>query len=266
MSKIFFFLLIFSSTGFISAQDEADPPPTVVEEYVDSVSTGHYKNMYRADSVLINNPVSENTAYPKKFKDNFQSKYKGPEFDYSTTKPRESFWEKLKRKITRILDRIFGDTGVEKSVGLTWIIVRLFGILLVGFLLYVIVKYIMTKNGSFFFGNKNKKVNINDEELHENIHEINFAESIAKFEREGDYRSAIRYHFLFILKKLSDRKLINWNPEKTNKDYVAELKAPLLKGEFYNLSYIFEYVWYGEFNVDEQDYQKFKDQYQAFKP
>ncbi|SDQ32232.1 protein of unknown function [Chryseobacterium soldanellicola] len=266
MSKIFFFLLIFSSTGFIFAQDETEPPPTVVEDYVDSVSTGHYKNMYRADSVLINHPVSENTVYPKKFKDNFQSKYKGPEFDYSTTKPTESFWEKLQRKIRKIIESIFGETSFGKSVNATWVIVRLFGILLVGFLLYVIVKNILDKNGSFFFGKKNKKVIIKDEELHENIHEINFPESIAKFENEGDYRSAIRYHFLFILKKLSDKKLISWNPEKTNKDYVAELKAPLLKDEFYNLSYIFEYVWYGEFNVEEKEYLKFKDQYQAFKP
>ena len=82
----------------------------------------------------------------------------------------------------------------------------------------------------------------------------------------GDYRSAVRYQFLFILKKLSDKKLINWNPEKTNKDYAAELKAPHLKNDFSNLSYIFDYVWYGEFSIEEQSYQKFKNKYQAFKP
>ncbi|MEI7487385.1 MAG: hypothetical protein WCJ72_08235 [Chryseobacterium sp.] len=54
-----------------------------------------------------------------------------------------------------------------------------------------------------------------------------------------------------MLKKLSDKKSINWNPEKTNKDYVTELKVPNLKNEFSNLSYIFEYVWYGEFSIDE---------------
>lgn len=123
----------------------------------------------------------------------------------------------------------------------------------------------MGKDGNLFFGKKNKKVNINAEELHENIHEINFPESIAKFEREGDYRSAVRYQFLFILKKLSDKKQINWNPEKTNKDYTAELKNIDLKNEFAGLSYIFDYVWYGEFNIDEQNYLKFKSQYQAFK-
>lgn len=113
---------------------------------------------------------------------------------------------------------------------------------------------------------KNKKINLNEEELHENIHEINFPETITRFELQGDYRSAVRYQFLFILKKLSDKKLINWNPEKTNKDYTAELKASQLKNDFSDLAYIFDYVWYGEFDIEEQDYQKFKNQYQGFKP
>lgn len=265
MNKILFFLLIFFSFESSFAQDQTGPPP-VAEAYIDSLNTGHYKNMYRADSILLKNPVSENTVYPKKFKENIQSRYKGNEFDYTTVKPKESFWQKLLRKIDKILQSVFGDTVFTKSGNIAGILIRIFAIILVGFLLYFIIKYLMGKDGNFIFGKKNKKVIIKDEELHENIHEINFPESIAKFEREGDYRSAVRYQFLFVLKKLSDKKSINWNPEKTNKDYVAELKTPHLKNEFSNLSYIFEYVWYGEFSIDEQSYQKFKAQYQAFKP
>lgn len=229
-------------------------------------TTGHYHNMLRADSVLAKNPISENTVYPKEFKKNVPSRYKGNEFDYSVSKPRESFWQKLLKKIDRIFRSIFGETVFEKSSQLTVALVRLFAIILVGFLLYFIIKYILGKDGSFIFGKKNKKLDLNVEELHENIHEINFPESIAKFEHAGDYRSAVRYQFLFILKKLSDKKLINWNPEKTNKDYVTELKVAHLKNEFFDLSYIFDYVWYGEFNIEEQSYQRFKNQYQAFKP
>lgn len=236
------------------------------EEYAeDSLSTGHYKNMYRADSVLVKNPITENKVYPKKIKENIKSRYKGEEFDYSTSKPRESFWEKLMRKILKLIQTIFGETSFESSAQITTLVIRIFAIALVGFLLYFIVKFIIGKNGSFFFGKRNKKVIINEEELHENIHEINFPESIATFERSKDYRSAVRYQFLYILKKLSDKKVILWNPEKTNKDYVAELKVTHLKNDFSNLSYIFDYVWYGEFSIDEQSYAKFKEQYQSFK-
>lgn len=264
MNKIVFFLLIFFSIGFTYAQNDDSP---IAEEYIeDSLSTGHYNNMYRADSVLIEHPISENTVYPKKFKENLKARYKGKEFDYTTIKPRESFWQKLQRKLAKIIESIFGENSFGTSAKITTVVIRLFAILLVGFLLYFIIGYLLGKDGNFFFGRKNKKVNIKEEELHENIHEINFPESIAKFERTGDYRSAVRYQFLFVLKKLSDRKSIIWNPEKTNKDYVAELKVPHLKNEFSNLSYIFDYVWYGEFIINEEDYLKFKNQYQRFKP
>jgi hypothetical protein len=264
MNKFFVFLLIFFSIGFVYAQNEGDYP--VAEEYIeDSLSTGHYKNMYRADSVLIKHPVTENTVYPRKFKENLKARYKGNEFDYTTIKPKESFWQKLQRKIAKIIESIFGENSFGTSAKITTVVMRLFAIVLVGFLLYFIVRYLLSKDGNFFFGKKNKKINIREEELHENIHEINFPESISKFEITGDYRSAIRYQFLFILKKLSDKKLITWNPEKTNKDYLGELKAEHLKKDFFSLSHIFDNVWYGEFMINEVDYLKFKNQYQAFK-
>lgn len=266
MNKFFLFLLVFFSAGFAYAQTEDDPPTPIEEVYVDSIDTGHYKNMYRADSVLVKNPVTENTVYLKKFKENIPSRYKGKDFDYTTVKPRMSFWEKLMGKIMRIIESIFGETVFTKSGNIAGVLVRLFAIVLVGFLLYFIIKYLMGKDGNFLFGKKNRKLDIKDEELHENIHEINFPESILKFEKSGDFRSAIRYQFLFVLKKLSDKKLITWNPEKTNKDYVSELKALHLKNDFYDLSYIFDYVWYGEFSIDEESYLKFKNQYQSFKP
>lgn len=261
MNRIIFFLLIFFCAGFTYAQNEDD---TI--EYVDSLDTGHYKNMYRADSVLLKKPVTENAVYPKKFKENIPSRYKGNEFDYTIVKPRMSFWDKLMQKVFKLLESIFGETVFTKSGNITGILIRLFAILLVGFLVYFIIKYLLGKDGNFLFGKKNKKIDIKDEELHENIHEINFPESILKFEKSGDFRSAIRYQFLFVLKKLSDKKIIVWNPEKTNKDYAAELKTAHVKDDFSKLSYIFDYVWYGEFSIDEENYQKFKNQYQSFKP
>lgn len=263
MNRIIFFILFFFSLGLVHAQDDQSDS----DDLVDSLyNTGHYRNMMRADSVLMRNPVSENVIYPKTFKENIPSRYKGNEFDYSVSKPRESFFQKLMRRLDQIIQSIFGETALSNSAKFTTVLIRLFAILLVGFLLYFIIKYIMGKDGNFIFGKKNKKLDLNVQELHENIHEINFPESISKFEHAGDYRSAVRYQFLFALKKLSDKKLIIWNPEKTNKDYAEELKAPHLKNDFSDLSYIFDYVWYGEFSIEEESYQKFKNQYQAFKP
>jgi len=258
MNNFFLFLLILLNLGLAKAQEYEDEITIA-----DTIITQHYKNMYRADSVVAAKPLTENKVYPKNFKDNLPSRYKGSDFDYSASKPRESFFEKIQRKIIQIIRAVFGETSIESSSKATALIIRIFAVILVGFLLYFIVKFLLSKNGGFFFGKKNKKMEINDDE---NIHEINFPQSIAQFENNGDYRSAVRYHFLFVLKKLSDKKLINWNPEKTNKDYTVELKAEHLKNDFYNLSYIFDYVWYGEFEIDENSYQKYKSQFIQFKP
>lgn len=263
MNKFLFLLLVFLNLGLLKAQEDDDE---FYAEAYDTIKTNHYRNMYVADSVLKANPQTDNEVFPKKFKENLSSRYKGKEFDYTTSKPRESFFEKLERKINELIRSIFGDTSIETSAQITNLIIRLFAIILVGFLLYFMIKFLINNNGLSFFGKKNKNVEINEEELHENIHEINFPQSIAKFENEKDYRSAVRYQFLYILKKLSDKKLILWNPEKTNKDYVSELKSNELKKDFYNLSYIFDYVWYGEFGIDENSYHKFRNQFQGFKP
>lgn len=110
MNKTLFLLLFLFSWGLIHAQDQAP-----VDNYLDSLNTGHYRNMLRADSVLMKNPVSENRVYPKEFKENIPSRYKGNEFDYTVSKPRESFWQKLLRKIDQVLQSIFGETVFKKS-------------------------------------------------------------------------------------------------------------------------------------------------------
>lgn len=262
MNKFLYLFLLFF---FLNSANAQVADSISYDETKDSILQNYHKGMLPTDSILKHRIVTENNIFPKKFKENLKSRYKEKDFDYTTNKPRESFFAKLQRKISQLLQSIFGESTIGKSMDITWVLIRLFAIALVGFLLYFIIKYLVGKDGNFIFGKRNKKVDITEEQLHENIHEINFPESIASFERAEDYRSAIRYQFLYILKKLSDKKLINWNPEKTNKDYVRELKTDSIQQEFSQLSYIFDYVWYGEFEINETTYQKFKSQYQSFK-
>lgn len=255
--KLYFhFLLLNFSFG---AAQIVTPEPSVID------SSFIYNDDYKsADSGLKKMPVTNEVVFPKKFEEKFQSKYKSEEFDYSTIKPRESLWEKMKKRISALLRSIFGEVDPLKSANYAEIILRFLAIVIIGLVIYFLLKFLLSKDGNFFFGKKNKKLNIADQDLKENIHEINFPESINNFERKKDYRSAIRYQFLFILKKLSDKKSIEWNPEKTNKDYLAELKDKNQKSSFKDLVYIFNNVWYGEFEVNEQSYLRFKDQFKKF--
>ena len=256
--RILTLFLLFSIFG-ISQEIPTSSPAVRIDSLV--YSSGKYS----ADSLLKRNPSTDNIIFPKNFDPQFQSKYKGPEFDYTTVKPRESLWQKIAKKIKKILESVFGEVDPNKASSYTEIIMRLFAIVIIGLVLYFFIQFLLNKDGNFFFAKKNKKFNITNHDLQENIHEIDFKESIEKLEINRDYRSAIRYHFLFVLKRLTDHALISWNPEKTNKDYLRELKTTDLKHSFSELSYIFDFVWYGEFEVSEERYKSLKEKFTQFK-
>ncbi|WP_417431014.1 DUF4129 domain-containing protein [Halpernia sp.] len=253
---IFFTFFIFYSS--FSAQEGTLPEN--VKTVLDTLHQSK-KEMLPADSLLKRNYKTENTVYPRNFRDNFQRKYKGKDFDYSILKPHESLWERIKRNVSRILSKIFGDLDPLTANRYTLNILRILGVIALGFLLYYLIKYLNSKSGNFFFGKKNKKLAPNSGEIIDNIHEINFPELIQKFEIEKNFRSAIRYRFLSVLKSLSDKNKIIWMPEKTNQDYVSELKDETSKNQFLELAYIFDYVWYGEFSISQNDYEYYKEKF-----
>ncbi|WP_312767362.1 DUF4129 domain-containing protein [Epilithonimonas sp.] len=249
-------LLFFSLQGnIVFSQYDAVQQMEIVE---DSASYHVKEEFVLTDSLVRSNYSTNNTLYPKNFFPNLKNKYKGGEFDYGTSKSQESLWDIIKRHIAKLLSKIFKDIDPNRATDYTVTILRTIGILVIGILLYLLIRYLMSKEGNFLFGKKNRKIKITVQDLEENIHEINFPERILKFEKQKDYRSAIRYHFLFALKKLSDRNLISWNPEKTNRDYLKELKNINLKEDFSRIIYIYDYIWYGEFDTEEKDYQYYK--------
>lgn len=71
---------------------------------------------------------------------------------------------------------------------------------------------------------------------------------------QKDYRLAIRWNYISILKKLSIHSLIEFRPYKTNYDYQQELKNTSFFREFRRASRVYEFVWYGETAISEDEY------------
>lgn len=89
----------------------------------------------------------------------------------------------------------------------------------------------------------------------EEIDETSSIESIEKLIKEAeasqDYRLAIRLLYLKALRLLDDHNRIEWRTGKTNHEYLKELSGSSIHKEFDELSYIYEYLWYGQFDLDE---------------
>jgi hypothetical protein len=62
---------------------------------------------------------------------------------------------------------------------------------------------------------------------------------------------------------MSEKQIIEWDVEKTNSDYIYEIKSAELKARFEYLSYLYNYMWYGEFAVSIEDFEKAKKAFET---
>jgi hypothetical protein len=114
------------------------------------------------------------------------------------------------------------------------------------------------------FSRRSKSVDIPYSESLDNIHEINFDEELTKAIAASNYRLAVRLFYLNALKWINDQNLIDWQPEKTNQIYVSEITDPRKKQLFTLLTTQFEYIWYGEFFIDEQHFNRVRADFDQF--
>ena len=80
----------------------------------------------------------------------------------------------------------------------------------------------------------------------------------------NDYRKATRYYYLLLLKRMNEKELITYDKDKTNSEYVFDLQKLELRKQFSYLLYIYDYVWYGEFKVDELNFKTIENEYESF--
>ncbi len=71
----------------------------------------------------------------------------------------------------------------------------------------------------------------------------------------GNYNQAVRIYYLQIIKNLSQKELIQWSREKTNRDYLREMRSHPLSAEFRAATSTYEEVWYGNLELDRQLYE-----------
>ena len=101
--------------------------------------------------------------------------------------------------------------------------------------------------------------------LTENIHEIDFTALIQGAIENHNYRLAVRLYYLKALKDLADARVIDWQPNKTNRSYLQEVgNRPSLYEPFSHLTHQFEYIWYGDFPVSEVFFEEVKGNFTDF--
>jgi hypothetical protein len=180
-----------------------------------------------------------------------------PEMDYGRSPAGVSLWERFKRWFRMWLAQLL------RTVSTTdWMNVVIVALVLAG-VVYLIIWWFKSKDYKMFYSDSAEK--LKHGVLHEDIHALDFEKLITEALQRNEYRLAIRLLFLQALKLLADKEHIHWQPGKTNHDYVEELQSGNLKTGFNELSFYFEFAWYGNFSVSETLYQKVNSLFNSWK-
>lgn len=108
---------------------------------------------------------------------------------------------------------------------------------------------------------------IDFEELDEDVEAPDLQRLIDQAVAQAKYRRAVRLLYLQMLKHLMAHRAIEWRKDKTNRDYLADLRESPLAASFTELTRIFDWIWYGGLPLElaqfEQIQGKFSDFYRS---
>jgi hypothetical protein len=161
----------------------------------------------------------------------------------------ESLWDRFLRYLGEIISDMI-NSATETSWG------QLFSYFLGVVILVVIILLILRVDAFKVLYAANNAPTNQYNVFDENIHEMDFDREIEAAVNLKDYRRGVRLLFLYALKLLSDRNYISWEQGKTNHDYVAEVREETLRKWLHQLSFYFDYAWYGNFVISKQMFEK----------
>ena len=194
----------------------------------------------------------------KNFEQNLNQKYNGTDFTYEAKADEKTIWDRFLEWLAALLRDIFEISSTEKSIEIVVIALKVVATLIIVFVIYLLVKAILNKEGNWIFGKNLSRKIIEYDAIEKNLRTVNFEKLIVDALATGENRLVIRYYYLWLLKNLSEKGHIEWDAEKTNSDYLYEIENATLKDQFSYLSYLYNYIWYGEFAIDEQTFEKSK--------
>ena len=211
------------------------------------------------DSVYIDTESRDKRVY-----ENLKEKYSGEEFVYERSVENSGWWSRFKQWLADFFKDLLNLNSDAKASSFIDIAIKIFYVVIFLLVVYFIVKAIINKEGNWVFGKSSDKNIIPVTDIENNIYETDFKTLIGSAESENNYRLAIRYYHLWLLKTLSKAEIIDYDVEKTNSDYYFEIKQEDTKKEFSYTSYLYNYIWYGEFDIDESQFNKAKNAFTQF--
>lgn len=137
----------------------------------------------------------------------------------------------------------------------------IFWILAIALFVFLVYKLFLSNSSILSRNRKNISPDISVEKEEDTSDPDSLLRNAAK---SGNYRLAVRYLYLQLLSRLSDKRYIEINRNKTNFEYVTEVRKHSFANEFASLTLKYEYVWYGEYPVDQKLFEQLQNSFIDF--
>lgn len=251
--RSFFLLLIFYLLP-IALFGQSDDK-VIVDELIDSLTSAEIKDVYafklQKDSLAYqNNAISHEDLEDYKRQKIFQ--YPKRHFN-KPAKTKVNFLDRFFESLGKFLDKIF---GFHLGSGVLSLIKYVIYISLAILLLFLLSKLTRVDLSRFKIKKKAPVDEISFENIEENLEEVDFDELIEQALVQKNYRVATRLFFLKTLQILTKNNQIQWSRDKTNHHYKYELKGSPYARAFDELLYLFENIWYGHYDLEEDQYEE----------
>lgn len=179
------------------------------------------------------------------------------DFNYVIPEIQETWWTQFKQWLSNLWNSfwrwLLGDTGGSGFWNfvintLPYLILAI----LVGFIIWLFFK--LNPGARLMKSKEQPTIFFTEEE--EIIKTKDIKKLIDKALKTKNYRLAVRYYYLLILKRLTEAEVIEYEFDKTNSDYFAEITPETINKGFRKATNLYDYIWYGNFAVTEADFKK----------
>lgn len=204
-------------------------------------------------------PWDSNSAvrYREPPKDAIDTYRQNRKYNYDDVEPKYNFIEKY---LIRLLDWLARDVIQQK-----WIVYLFGGLISLGLLFFVLKFLKIPVSGLFSFSKSSSGNGLAAIHPAEELSSEELEDLFQLHKNEKAYREAIRVLYLIYLKNLHQRGVISLQVNKTNREYAYEIQEEASRMCFKRLSRLYDYVWYGQFNVATQEFLQIEKEFDLAK-
>jgi len=215
--------------------------------------------IYAQDSLAVQQEVKydeQANVKPVHFEDGKIAEYKeSSDFNYLEKNTELSWWQKFKNWLNNLwrsfIDWLVGDYSPGSFVAF---LVQAGPYIIIGAILGFIIWLFIRLNPAMSFTKKGENPDVILSEEEKIITQQDIPLLIKEALQQQNYRLAVRYYYLLILKMLKDQQVIDYQFQKTNHEYLDEIEAADLRENFDQITRIYDFIWYGNFPVNNEDY------------